>query len=107
MKLTNDFFQKHNYIDLSLIKDDLKDIELIKSCNEIIGAKLIKSINDFEEKILLNHPKISSVKQELYNVGALYASMTGSGSTVYGIFENLPEKYNPENCVIWSGRAKF
>ncbi|MBK6976236.1 MAG: 4-(cytidine 5'-diphospho)-2-C-methyl-D-erythritol kinase [Cytophagaceae bacterium] len=64
-------------------------------------------VNDFEEKIQLNHPKISEVKQELYSVGALYASMTGSGSTVYGIFENLPEKFSPENCVIWTGKAKF
>lgn len=64
-------------------------------------------VNDFEEKILLNHPKISEVKQELYSVGALYASMTGSGSTVFGIFENLPEKFSPENCVIWTGKAKF
>ena len=64
-------------------------------------------VNDFEEKILLNHPRISEVKQELYSVGALYASMTGSGSTVFGIFENLPEKFSPENCVIWTGKAKF
>ena len=64
-------------------------------------------VNDFEEEIQLNHPKISEVKQELYSVGALYASMTGSGSTVFGIFENLPEKFSPENCVIWTGKAKF
>lgn len=81
------------------------------SIKEILKMPILKwkglLVNDFEEKVLLNHPKISSVKQELYNVGAIYASMTGSGSTVYGIFENLPEKYNPENCVIWSGKAKF
>ncbi|MFN5134999.1 MAG: 4-(cytidine 5'-diphospho)-2-C-methyl-D-erythritol kinase [Chitinophagaceae bacterium] len=44
-------------------------------------------INDFEEPVCKTHPEIAKIKDELYNAGALYASMTGSGSTVYGIFE--------------------
>jgi 4-diphosphocytidyl-2-C-methyl-D-erythritol kinase len=44
-------------------------------------------INDFEEPVCKAHPEISEIKDELYKVGALYASMTGSGSTVFGIFE--------------------
>ena len=43
--------------------------------------------NDFEESIFPNHPKIEHIKQELYEAGAWYASMTGSGSTVFGLFE--------------------
>ncbi len=42
--------------------------------------------NDFEEPVTRQYPQIRSIKDELYNNGALYASMTGSGSTVFGIF---------------------
>ncbi len=44
--------------------------------------------NDFEESVFKNHPVIRGVKAELYEAGALYASMSGSGSSVYGIFKN-------------------
>ncbi len=43
--------------------------------------------NDFEESLFPNYPILSKLKEELYELGAQYASMTGSGSTVYGIFE--------------------
>lgn len=43
--------------------------------------------NDFEKAVTAHHPEINQIKQELYNKGAIYASMTGSGSTVYGIFD--------------------
>ena len=48
-------------------------------------------INDFEEPISKVHPEIMSIKKELYSKGAIYASMTGSGSTVFGIFGQLNE----------------
>lgn len=44
-------------------------------------------INDFEVSVFAKHPEIASIKHELYKQGALYASMSGSGSTVYGIFK--------------------
>lgn len=43
-------------------------------------------INDFEEPVFSAHPQIKEIKEALYNQGALYASMSGSGSTVFGIF---------------------
>ena len=42
--------------------------------------------NDFEDSILPNHPQIKALKEKFYNEGAIYASMTGSGSAVFGIF---------------------
>jgi 4-diphosphocytidyl-2-C-methyl-D-erythritol kinase len=42
--------------------------------------------NDFEEPVFKNYPEIKTVKDQLYKAGAIYASMSGSGSTVYGIF---------------------
>ena len=43
-------------------------------------------MNDFEHNIFINHPNLRLVKKKLYEDGAIYASMTGSGSTFYGIF---------------------
>jgi 4-diphosphocytidyl-2-C-methyl-D-erythritol kinase len=46
--------------------------------------------NDFEKTIFISHPEIRNIKQDLYGSGALYSSMSGSGSTVYGIFYEKP-----------------
>jgi 4-diphosphocytidyl-2-C-methyl-D-erythritol kinase len=43
-------------------------------------------VNDFEEGVIAHHPIIGSIKEELYRQGAIYASMSGSGSAVFGIF---------------------
>ena len=43
--------------------------------------------NDFEEAVSAHHPEIKEIKTSLYKQGAVYASMTGSGSTVFGLFE--------------------
>ncbi len=42
--------------------------------------------NDFEQTIFSQYPAIEKIKNELYNAGALYASLSGSGSSVFGIF---------------------
>jgi 4-diphosphocytidyl-2-C-methyl-D-erythritol kinase len=44
-------------------------------------------VNDFEESIFPKYPIVDQVKNLLYNNGALYASMSGSGSAVYGLFD--------------------
>ncbi|MFT4073006.1 MAG: 4-(cytidine 5'-diphospho)-2-C-methyl-D-erythritol kinase [Dysgonamonadaceae bacterium] len=43
--------------------------------------------NDFEKTVFAKYPLIEQIKSELYQQGAVYASMSGSGSSVYGIFE--------------------
>ena len=43
--------------------------------------------NDFETSLFLKYPLIEKVKEQFYSLGAIYASMSGSGSAVYGIFE--------------------
>ena len=48
-------------------------------------------INDFEATVFPNHPKIAEIKKRLQDAGAYYASMSGSGSTVFGFFKNDPE----------------
>jgi 4-diphosphocytidyl-2-C-methyl-D-erythritol kinase len=47
-------------------------------------------INDFETPVFSLYPAIGQIKKKLYENGAAYASMTGTGSTVYGIFDQAP-----------------
>ena len=42
--------------------------------------------NDFEKPVFQMYPQLKDIKEQLYNQGALYASMSGSGSAIYGIF---------------------
>lgn len=44
--------------------------------------------NDFENHLFIKYPSLESIKQRLYDLGAVFASMSGSGSTIYGIFED-------------------
>lgn len=43
-------------------------------------------VNDFEASVFPSHPAIAALKDDMYRRGALYASMTGSGAAVFGIF---------------------
>ena len=48
-------------------------------------------INDFEQTVFPIHSEIAEIKQRLLSAGALYAAMSGSGSTVFGLFQHNPE----------------
>jgi len=48
-------------------------------------------VNDFEESVFPKHPIIGEIKKRLLDAGAYFASMSGSGSTVFGLFKNDPE----------------
>jgi 4-diphosphocytidyl-2-C-methyl-D-erythritol kinase len=61
-------------------------------------------VNDFEKTVFIVHPEIESIKQTLYSSGAIYSSMSGSGSTVYGIFNEKPAiPLNLRKFVIYEG----
>ncbi len=47
--------------------------------------------NQFETSVFQQYPEIEGIKNQLYNMGAIYASMSGSGSCVFGLFVELPE----------------
>jgi len=47
-------------------------------------------VNDFEAPLFVAYPELEFVKNQLYAAGAFYASMSGSGSTIYGLFDKQP-----------------
>ena len=47
--------------------------------------------NDFEDSVFCKYPEIAAIKDKLYDMGAIYAAMSGSGSSVYGIFDEPKE----------------
>jgi len=60
--------------------------------------------NAFEEPVFNKRPKISTIKKKLYDKGAVYASMSGTGSAVYGLFENEIDMAGEfQDCITWKG----
>jgi 4-diphosphocytidyl-2-C-methyl-D-erythritol kinase len=62
--------------------------------------------NDFEDSLFPKYPVLQEIKEGLYEQGALYASMTGSGSAVYGIFDTLPSFTKQTGYSYWEGTLK-
>ncbi|WP_029905925.1 4-(cytidine 5'-diphospho)-2-C-methyl-D-erythritol kinase [Prevotella sp. 10(H)] len=63
-------------------------------------------INDFEKSVFAKYPEIKNIKDKLYHRGALYASMTGSGSSVFGIFEKNVDNidFSDSGYFVWKGQ---
>jgi 4-diphosphocytidyl-2-C-methyl-D-erythritol kinase len=51
-------------------------------------------VNDFESVVFENHPKIKEIKDRMYDLGAEFSLLTGSGSTVFGIFPDISSAQN-------------
>lgn len=61
-------------------------------------------INDFEESVFEKYPAIKKIKEALYKEGAVYSCMSGSGSSVFGIFEKPVDlKSSFPRSIYWSG----
>lgn len=60
--------------------------------------------NDFETNVFRQYPTIATIKQQLYEQGALYASMSGSGSSVFGIFRDPSSiRHLFPDYYVWEG----
>lgn len=65
-----------------------------KCCRDIVRQPIEtwkdELVNDFEAPIFAMHPELAAIKQNLYDAGAVYAAMSGSGSALFGIFREQP-----------------
>lgn len=77
----------------ALIEDIQRPIEEWKAC--------IK--NDFEKSVFAKYPMIGQIKDQLYEQGAIYAAMSGSGSSVYGLFKSAPVLNSFDQHYCWVG----
>ncbi len=60
-------------------------------------------VNDFEESVFKAHPQLAEIKQWLIDNGAIYAAMSGSGSTIFGIFDQpFYEECNITEAAQWT-----
>ena len=92
---------KETYAAISY-SDPLKGIDGVLS--QPVSTWKNDLINDFEGIVFELHPSIEEIKKRLYDLGAIYASMSGSGSSVFGLFErsvSLPKEL--QNYLVYSG----
>lgn len=72
---------------------------------EVPGEWKGRLVNNFEVPVSRLHPVIRLIREKLYEAGAVYASMSGSGSAVYGLFrEQMPARLDFPGCLIWTGK---
>lgn len=71
-----------------------------KCCRDIVRQPIEtwkdELVNDFEAPIFAMHPELAAIKQSLYDAGAVYAAMSGSGSALFGIFREQPTGFEKE-----------
>lgn len=78
-----------------------------KCCRDIINQPMEtwkhELTNDFEEQAFKDYPELQNIKNNLYEHGAIYAQMSGSGSAMFGIFKDKPENidsyFKPYNII--------
>lgn len=80
---------------------DENRVSLKKILNQPIAEWKNFLVNDFEASVFKKYPVLEQIKEDLYAHGAIYAAMTGSGSTLFGIFES------EITAIRWSEEVVF
>jgi len=78
---------------LNIIPQELESDCYLKLLSKQLDFSTLRECfkNDFEQFVFAKHPEIGNIKENLYKSCAKYALMSGSGSTVFGIFDNLAD----------------
>ena len=82
------------------VKPRIPDCRLMSLIDKPIEQWQGSVVNDFEPHILLAHPTIALLKDELLRSGALYASMSGSGSALFALYDHEPELALPNDIFV-------
>lgn len=89
----------------SLVSPAVPVISLKEIVNRPVAEWKHLMVNDFEKSVFTKYPVIGEIKDELYKAGAVYASMSGSGSSVFGLFETSTRmKEQFADCFVWEGQ---
>lgn len=86
---------------------DENRVSLKEILNQPISEWKNALVNDFEASVFKIHPELEQIKQDLYSGGAVYASMTGSGSTMFGMFESEITAINWSQRVVYEKYLKL
>lgn len=80
------------------------DVDLRKAVQLPVSTWRDTVVNDFEASVFPSRPLLPAIKQTLYDMGAEYASMSGSGSTIFGLFSRpVPEcKAVFKDCFVFT-----
>ena len=74
-----------------------------KNCLDIVRQPIEtwkdELVNDFERSVFAIHPEIGRLKEMMYEQGAVYAAMSGSGSSVFGLFRDTPDEKSFVGCM--------
>ena len=74
-----------------------------KNCLDIVRQPIEtwkdELVNDFERSVFAIHPEIGRLKEMMYEQGAVYAAMSGSGSSVFGLFSDTPDEKSFVGCM--------
>ena len=86
----------------SLCKPSFPEMDLHEIIQKPIS--LWKSLlkNDFEKTIFPVYPRLAEIKEMLYREGALYASLSGSGSALFGVFDQMPALQLGKDCTVFA-----
>jgi 4-diphosphocytidyl-2-C-methyl-D-erythritol kinase len=92
------------------IKPHRQEIPLKEVIKQPIEEWKERMVNDFEESVFPQFPAIKEIKEKLYEAGAIYAAMTGSGSSVFGLFKpednkSVKEDFG-EKAFVYQGALK-
>lgn len=86
------------------VKPSQPEVDLQVALKQPLSTWKDTVYNDFEASLFPRYPILNELKSRLYEAGAVYASMTGSGSTVYGIFEKEVQLSNKfADFTVWKG----
>lgn len=91
----------------SLVKPAKPEISLKKIIETPVEEWRDTMVNAFEKSVFAKRPVIEAIKNVLYEEGAVYASMSGSGSSVYGLFKKptaLKDQF--ASCYVWEGKLE-